>query len=412
VHNTQELRTIAVDTASRVAEIFLRRFGHACAGIARAPGRVNLLGEHVDYNDGFVLPAATDRATYVAFAASDSQESQLWAQDYQQETRFSPQSLQEKRSIAGTDLPAWGKYPAGVAWALMQASLPVSGLKAAYASDVPRGAGLSSSASVELAFAMAWLHIGAASLAPMELARLCQQAENRYVGVNCGIMDQAASACSEHGRVMHLDCRSLEYQTLPLPEGVVIVVADSGVRHTLAGSAYNDRRAVCEQAVALLKRHLPGIRALRDVSPADFNRLAPDMPHEVQMRARHVVQEIDRTQRAVKLLRSGDMRAFGALMNECHASLRDLYEVSCPELDVLTSVAQSLTGCYGARLTGAGFGGCTVNLVEGTQANAFVQALRRGYKASAQRHAEIYICTASQGANILTPSELAGQKMT
>jgi galactokinase len=390
-----------MDTASRLADTFRLRFGRPCAGTARAPGRVNLLGEHVDYNDGFVMPVATDRATYVAFAASDAQEITLWAEDYQQQVRILLANLQDKHAADGMPLPQWARYPAGVAWSLTEASVSVPGLQAAYGSDVPRGAGLSSSASVELAFAMAWMKVGGASLAPMELARLCQRAENKYVGVNCGIMDQAASACSEAGRVMLLDCRSLEYQTLPMPEGTVIIVADTGVRHALTGSAYNDRRSACEQAVEMLRHDLPGISALRDVSPEEFDHLAPKLPREIQMRARHIVEEIDRTRRAVPLLRSGDVQAFGGLMNECHASLRDLYQVSCPELDVMAGIAQQLPGCYGARLTGAGFGGCTVNLVEHRSADAFADALARGYQAATQRRPEIYVCTASRGANII-----------
>jgi len=394
-------RTITVDAERRVVDIFHRRFGRAFAGIARAPGRVNLLGEHVDYNDGFVLPAATDRSTYVAFSASDSDESTMWAEDYQQEARFSSTTLLEKRDLNGGLLSDWARYPAGVAWSLMQAGVKPDGLQAAYASDVPRGAGLSSSASVELAFALAWTHASGTSKPPMELARICQRAENSYVGVNCGIMDQAASACGQEGRVLLLDCRTLEYQALPLPAGTKIVVADTGVRHSLASSAYNDRRAACEQAVALLKHDLPAIHALRDVRLEDFDRLAPKLPPEIEMRARHVVEEIERTRRAVPMLRSGDVAAFGGLMNDCHASLRDLFQVSSPELDTMVEIAQALPGCYGSRLTGAGFGGCTVNLVQSEKINAFVDALARGYLSATQRQPEIYVCTASRGACIL-----------
>jgi galactokinase len=389
------------DTPRRVADVYRSRFGIDCQAVARAPGRVNLLGEHVDYNDGFVLPAATDRATYVAFGRAEADVTTLWAEDFQQESRFSHAKLPDKRTADGAPMQPWARYPAGVAWSLKEAGLPVVGMRAVYASDVPRGAGLSSSASVELAFAIAWMHLADRSLPPMELARLCQRAENQYVGVNCGIMDQAASACAEQDRVMHLDCRSLEYQSLPLPENVVIIVADTGVRHSLVGSAYNDRRAACEQAVELLKAHLPGIRALRDVSPEDFNRLAGQLPPEVEKRARHVVEEIERTRKAELLLRSGDIGAFGQLMNACHASLRDLYEVSCPELDIMAGIAQPIRGCFGSRLTGAGFGGCTVNLVERGAADAFVRALRYAYEQEAKRRAEIYVCTASRGAGIL-----------
>ena len=280
---------------------------------------------------------------------------------------------------------------------------PIRALDAVFASEVPRGAGLSSSASVELAFAAAWQSVAEWSLSPMELALLCQRAENQYVGVNCGIMDQATSACGEQGRVLLLDCRSLQFRTLPLPAGVVIIVADTGIRHALAASAYNNRRAACEEAVRLLRQDLPGIKALRDVDLEAFNRLANRLPREVEIRARHVVEEIDRTQRAVPLLEGGDVQAFGGLMNACHVSLRDLYEVSCPELDALAGIAQSLEGCFGARLTGAGFGGCTVNLVEGDAAPGFVEQLGAAYQEQTRRRAEIYVCAPSAGASVLHP---------
>lgn len=355
----------------------------------------------MDYNDGFVLPVATDRATYLAFAPSEAEHSTVWAEDFQQRAYFSLESLLTGSGIDGSHLPQWARYPAGVAWSMMQQDLSVRSLEAVYASDVPRGAGLSSSASVELAFAIAWSQYTGAAPSPMALAQLCQRAENQYVGVNCGIMDQAASACSEAGRVMLLDCRSLEYQFLPLPEAIAIIVADTGVRHTLAGSAYNDRRAACEQAVALLRRDLPGIRALRDVSLPDFDRLAPQLPPEIEMRARHVVEEIERTRRSVPLLQAGEIDAFGELMNACHASLRDLYEVSCAELDAMASIGQSLPGCYGSRLTGAGFGGCTVNLVERRRTESFVDSLAAGYEAAIGSRPEIYVSSASHGAGLL-----------
>ncbi len=390
-----------LEIRARVSLAFREKFGHPCAAIARAPGRVNLLGEHVDYNDGFVLPAAIEQSTYVAFAPALSDQSTLWALDFDAHTTFDRQSLQTKSEVDGTDLPSWARYPAGVAWSLLGDGHAIGAIDAVFASEVPRGAGLSSSASVELAFAAAWQWEADWSLSPMQLALLCQRAENRYVGVNCGIMDQAASACGQQGRLLLLDCRSLEYRTLPLPAGVVVVVADSGVRHALTSSAYNDRRAACEEAVRLLREDLPQIVALRDVDLHTFDRLAHKLPHEVEMRARHVVEEIDRTGRAVPLLEVGDVPAFGQLMNACHVSLRDLYEVSCPELDTLVSIAQSLEACYGARLTGAGFGGCTVNLVEGRRAADFSQRLGQAYEAQSHRRAEIYLCAPSAGASVL-----------
>lgn len=389
-----------MDLRTRVESLFTKKFGHACAGIARAPGRVNLLGEHVDYNEGWVFPAAIDRATYVAYSRADSSHCTVWAADYDDRAAFTPQGLPASRLPARAQKPDWARYPAGVAWALLDRGLMVEGIEAVFASDVPRGAGLSSSASVELAFGTVWNALGDLGLPPMQLALLCQRAENLYVGVNCGIMDQAASACGERDRVLWLDCRSLDYQALPLPESVAIIIADTGVRHALSASAYNNRRASCEQAVRLLREDLQGISALRDVAVTDYNALASKLPPEVQKRARHVVEEIERTRQAPELLDRGDLAGFGALMNACHASLRDLYEVSCPELDTMVRIAQSIGGCYGARLTGGGFGGCTVNLVERGHADEFIDVLASGYEKEIGVHPEIYVCQASAGAGL------------
>ncbi|MCX6066012.1 MAG: galactokinase, partial [Chloroflexi bacterium] len=348
---------------NKVLDTFREKFGTAPAFFARAPGRVNLLGEHVDYNDGFVLPAAIDRATYIAFSLADSDFSTLWAADFGQRAVFSPQTLATKTQPDGSALPDWASYPAGMLWALTEAGLNAPSMNAVFASDVPRGSGLSSSASVEMAFGVAWQKLGGWEISPMELAQLGQKAENKYVGVNCGIMDQFASACGQVDRLLYLDCRSLHWQTVSLPSNVSIVVADTTIRRKLTTGEYNLRRDACEEAVRLLKPDLPQITALRDVSVADFNRLSAKLPELVEKRARHVVEEIERSRQAVSLLENGQLAQFGRLMNDCHASLRDLYAVSCPELDVMVRLAQALPGCYGARLTGAGFGGCTVNLV-------------------------------------------------
>jgi galactokinase len=397
------IRKQPLDIELRISELFRNKFGHAHAYRGRAPGRVNLLGEHVDYNDGFVLPAAIDRATYIAFSPADSENTTLWAADFDGMASFSAQTLNSKTQLDGSPLPAWAKYPAGVAWALSNKDLAIKGMNAVFTSEVPRGAGLSSSASVELSFAIAWMNLGGWQLPPMELALLCQKAENQYVGVNCGIMDQFAAACGEKDRLLVLDCRTLEYRSLPLPDRVVVVIADTTVRHSHTTSAYNDRRAACEEAVRILNQVLPGIRSLRDVSIADFEKYSSRLPSEVEMRARHVVEEIDRTERAVKLLESGDVTGFGRLMNACHISLRDLYEVSCPESDTMVRIAQSIEGCYGARQTGGGFGGCTVNLVEREKAQNFVKSLATEYISQTGLHPEIYICAASAGASILYP---------
>ena len=382
-------------------QAFQNRFSQLPLYVARAPGRVNLLGEHVDYNDGFVLPAAIDRATCIAFSPSSTDRTTLVAADFGEEAQFTGATLAGKMQPDGSPLPEWALYPAGTAWALGEAGLATPAMLATFSSDIPRGSGLSSSASIEMAFGVAWSRLGGWSRTPMQLALLGQKAENRYVGVNCGIMDQFASACGQADRLMLLDCRSLEYRSLPLPENSVIVVADTTVRRKLTSGEYNDRRAACEEAVRLLSCDLPGIQALRDVSVETFNRLSNTLPVTVEKRARHVVEEIERTRQAIPMLEQGQTHEFGRLMNACHISLRDLYEVSIPELDTMVQIAQSLPGCFGARLTGGGFGGCTVNLVSSDQAEAFALALGPEYERRTGLHPEIHICKASQGAGLL-----------
>jgi galactokinase len=384
-----------------VKQIFHQRFGKDPTHLALAPGRVNLLGEHVDFNDGFVLPAAIDRATYIAFSAADLDRTTLVAADFAEESTFTPASIPAKNNANGNPLVEWARYPAGVAWALTEANLTTPAMNAVFASDVPRGAGLSSSASVEMAFAVAWSVLGGWILPPLQRALLGQKAENKYVGVNCGIMDQFASACGLSNKLLLLDCRSLEWQALPIPQDVAIVIADTSVRRKLTTSGYNERRQACEDAVKILAQNLPGIEALRDVSVDNFNRLCNQLPALVEKRARHVVEEVDRTLRAIPLLKQGNIQEFGQIMKQCHASLRDLYEVSIPELNVMVEIANSLPGCYGARLTGAGFGGCTVNLVKRSAAGSFSAQLASRYQSQTGLKSEIYICHASDGARMI-----------
>ena len=390
-----------MEIIQRITNTFSKTFGAAPAHIARAPGRVNLLGEHVDYNDGLVMPAAIDRATYIAFSPTDSSQATLVAADLNQRASFSPQTIPSKTQTDSSALPDWAQYPAGVMWALLEEQLATPALNAVYASNVPRGSGLSSSASVEMAFMIAWQTLGGWTLPSMQRALLGQKAENQYVGVNCGIMDQFASACGVENNLLLLDCRSLEWKTIPLPEDISIVIADTTVRRKLTSGEYNKRRAACEEAVRLLQQDLRNIKSLRDVSVKDFNRFAKKLPDEVSKRARHVVEEIERSKQAEALLEAGNIQRFGELMNECHISLRDLYEVSCPELDTMVRVAQSLEGCYGARLTGAGFGGCTVNLVAREMADKFASSIARGYESKTSLNPEIYITRASNGTELL-----------
>ncbi len=390
-----------MDLVTQLIRVFQETYGSPPAHIVRAPGRVNLLGEHVDYNDGFVLPAAIDRATYLAFSPAGSPLSSILAMDMNDQAFLTLESARSRTQEAGAPLLEWMLYPAGVLWAIGEKGLDTSGIQAVFASNVPRGSGLSSSASVEMAFMLAWQALGGWTLPPMQRALLGQKAENQYVGVNCGIMDQFASACGVENSLLLLDCRSLEWKTIPLPEDVSIVIADTTVRRKLTSGEYNKRRSACEEAVRLLKEDLPDIRALRDVSVEEFNRYANKLPDEVAKRARHVVEEIERSRQAEPLLEAGNIEHFGALMNECHISLRDLYEVSCPELDVMVRVAQSLDGCYGARLTGAGFGGCTVNLVAREVASEFAASLAKGYEGETSLKPEIYITRASNGAELV-----------
>ena len=365
--------------------------------VSIAPGRVNLLGEHVDYNDGPVLPAAIDRTVKVYFRPRKDNQVRLVAQSLGNLTAsFSLDNLLEKRE----DLPAWAQYPAGVAWVLQGLGIPVGGLDGILVSDLPVGSGLSSSAAVEMAFAALWNHLGGGSVDMVTLVKAAQRAENEYVGVNCGIMDQFASGMGKAGHAILLDTRTLDWQPVPIPAHTMIVIADSGMRRSLHNSAYNERRAACELAVEICARHLPGIRALRDVTSREYQKIKPEIPPPADRHAQHVVEECERVDRAIPLLQAGDAAGFGKLMTECHASLRDLYEVSIPELDQLVDIAVHADGCYGARLTGAGFGGCTVNLVAEESVPDFIKKLETGYLAATGRTASVFPCKPSDGVRV------------
>jgi galactokinase len=381
-----------------LASRFVQMFGRLPRVETRAPGRVNLLGEHVDYNQGVVLPVAIDREVTLAAAPTSDGIVTLNALDLGEQVTFRLRDVDQKNDLSGNRLPGWALYPAGVAWALQQAGLSLCGMQAVYTSDIPIGAGLSSSAAVEVAFATTWQALSGWNIDKMTLAKYCQWAENNYVGVSSGLMDQFASACGVEGRVLCFDTRSLEWTPLELPQGTSIVIADSGIRHSLASSEYNNRRSACEQAVKLLRKYLPEINSLRDISTVEFAAYSTYLPAEVAKRAEHVVKEIHRVDQAIIALQRGDAQMFGGFMYASHKSLRDLYEVSIPELDSLVEIARGLPGIYGARLTGAGFGGCTVNLIQENEAEAFMQGLVEGYQKRTRREASVYLCQASAGA--------------
>ncbi|HSB65385.1 MAG TPA: galactokinase [Anaerolineales bacterium] len=377
---------------------FRQIYGRQPTVVSRAPGRVNMLGEHVDYNQGVVMPAAIDRAVTLAAAPSEDGIVTLNALDLIAKTSFRLSEIHQRCDVDGKPLAGWALYPAGVAWSLLQAGASLNGMEVVFTSDVPIGAGLSSSAAVEVAFATTFQAISGFSMDRLTMARLCQKAENEYVGVSSGLMDQFASAFGVEGHVLCFDTRSLEWETYALPAHTAIVIADSGIRRSLANSAYNARRSACEQAVELLKRYLPGIQSLRDVSTVELAAYSTYLPPEIARRAEHVVKEIHRVEQATIALKRGDAQLFGGYMFASHKSLRDLYEVSLPELDSLVEIARRLPGIYGARLTGAGFGGCTVNLVEEKQADSFIQALQAGYRMKTGRETTVYLCRASDGA--------------
>lgn len=365
--------------------------------IVRAPGRVNLIGEHTDYNDGFVLPAAIDRDVTMAVRARPDRTVRVFSLDYGEGTEFTLDDIQYDH------VHTWTNYIRGTLNVLMKRGFPVRGMDMVVSGDVPRGAGLSSSAAIETATAVAARTVGGFALAGPELALACQEAENQFVGVKCGIMDQFASALGRAGYALFIDCRSYDYQLVPVPPGYRIVICDSGVRRGLRDSEYNLRRAQCEEAVKLLKADLPNIRALRDVSTDEFEALKGKLPDAVRRRAAHVINENERVLKGVEALRQGRVDEFGRLMKESHASLAELFEVSCPELDMLVELANSCPGVAGARMTGAGFGGCTVNLVREDVVDGFAETVMSEYvkrvspsRLSAQP--QVYVCRAEDGA--------------
>ena len=372
-----------------VAE-FERRFGAPPSVVVRAPGRVNLIGEHTDYNDGFVLPMAIDRAVWIAARPRPDRRVVVHSVNMDRSVSFALDGLENTGA-------GWAEYLKGVAWALSEAGHRLRGWEGVIAGDVPIGAGLSSSAALEMAAARLFAALSNLPWDPVGMARLGQRVENRWVGVNCGIMDQMASAAGQAGHALLIDCRSLETQPVPLPPDTVVVVLDTATRRGLVDSAYNARRAQCEAAARFF-----GVAALRDVSLARFEQEADALDEVTRRRARHVITENARTLQAVEAMRQGDAAALGRLMDASHASLRDDFEVSSPALDAMVACARRSAGCYGARMTGAGFGGCAVALVRAATAEAFVQQVVTCYLATTGRTPQVYVCRATDGAEMVS----------
>jgi len=366
------------------------QYGHAPSIIVAAPGRVNLIGEHTDYNDGFVLPVAIDRYVVIAAASRDDGQVHLHSVDFEQDSSFCLDT------ITRDDEARWSNYSRGVASVLQGSGYELRGMDAALVGNVPIGAGLSSSAAIEVATAYVFQMLGDLPLDLVSLAKLCQRAENEFVGVNCGIMDQFISALGKAQHALLIDCRSLEYRLVPLPPGMSLVICDSRVKRDLVSSAYNERRSQCETGARLL-----GASSLRNVEWSTFEKRQDELPVLVRRRCRHVISENRRVLDAVAALEKGDLIAFGALMNQSHESLRDDYQVSCPELDTLVKAAREVEGVFGSRMTGAGFGGCTVTAIRPEAADSFRAHVSGKYEAATGLAPAIYVCRAEDGVQVL-----------
>ncbi len=366
----------------------------APAQVFSAPGRVNLIGEHTDYNEGFVLPMAIERRTYVAGAPNGSSHIRVKSLTLGQNFDFDLKHPGPKRR------GSWLDYVEGTARALLDRAIPVVGCDLLIDSNVPTGAGVSASAALELAVGIALSMLsGTADPDRVKLALAGQAAEHQYVGTMCGIMDQYIAAMGQEDAALLIDCRTLETQSVPIRLGdVSVLICDTRVKHELSSSEYNLRRAECLRASNILAKSLPGVRSLRDVTVADFGRFATELPGVVRSRCRHVVTENARTLAAVEALTAGDLAQMGRLMTESHVSLRDDYQVSCEELDVAVDIAIAQPGVYGSRMTGGGFGGCTVTLVDNAAIESVHGAVKQAFTARGWKEPELFASHACQGA--------------
>jgi galactokinase len=374
---------------------FEKLFGD-CPKIFRAPGRVNLIGEHTDYNDGFVMPAAVGFSTYVAIAARPDRKLVIHSEELPGSFEFDLDNLPQQRT------GAWCDYVVGVASVLKQRGHKLHAASLLVHGEVPIGAGLSSSAAVEVASALALISLGQTQMPLPEVAQICQQAENSFVGARVGIMDQFVSCMAKARHAFLLDCRSLEFQFVPITEGIRLVVCNTMVRHDLATGAYNTRREQCEEGTRYFAKWDSNVRALRDVSAELLDKHIHEVPATIAKRCMHVVRENQRTLDAGRALTEGNLDRIRKLMRESHNSLRDLYEVSCRELDIMVDTAEGLPGFSGGRMTGGGFGGCTVNLVREEYAEDFAQQIADGYREATGITPHVYLCSAEDGAAELT----------
>ena len=398
---TQEFK---MPTPAALAALHFDTYGLP-AQLFSAPGRVNLIGEHTDYSDGFVMPAAIDFSTLIGISGRTDGRFEAYSLNFEERISeplesFAMRRFEQLRKGAETH---WADYPLGVLWALREHGVPVKdGFSMTIAGDVPLGAGLSSSASLEVSTAFAVLGCTSFELPLSKIAQLCRRAENEFVGANVGIMDQFVSCRGAADHAVMIDCRSLQYILVPIPSNVRLVICNSMVKHAHATSGYNTRRAEIEEGTGILKAHRPEIKALRDATVEDLAKWGAEMPPNVLRRCRHVITENARVLAGVESFEAGDLVRFGELMREAHLSFRDDFEASCREIDILVELANGQAGCYGARLTGGGFGGCTVNLVAAENAVEFVEAMGAGYRSATGITGEIYTSRASAGAHAVS----------
>ena len=377
-------------------DAFKKVFGAAPTHGVRAPGRVNLIGEHTDYNHGFCLPMAIERDVRIVFAARKDRTVRMVSLQQHEMATFELGETIPKATSSGT---RWADYVKGCAQTLLGEHLVLRGVDMAITGDVPLGSGLSSSAALEVATMHALLTAAGLHKSGETIARLAQRAENEYVGTKCGILDQLSSACANVGQAMLMDCRTLALTPAPLPKGVAIVIADTGKRRGLVDSAYNERRAQCEAGAQALS-----VSHLRDVTLHGLWQAtqAGKLTALARMRCEHVIAENGRTQAAFACLKAGDAVALGQLMDQSHADLRDKFQVTCPELDDMAAIARALPGCLGSRMTGAGFGGCTVSLVTEETVKTFVPLLTERYLALHDLPVAVYVTGAASGAGVLS----------
>jgi len=387
----------APEPVRRLLAAFAQAFGPGQVSVAEAPGRVNLIGEHTDYNGGYVLPIAIDRAIRIACRKTPGRTVDLVSLDFDGRAHFDLSAIAFHKDVH------WLNYPQGVARMLLDEGYALSGFQGVIQGDVPVGAGLSSSAAFEVASALAFCLVSDVEIEPRSMAQLCQRAENEFVGVRCGIMDQFVCLFGRKDRAVLLDCTTLEHRLVPLDgRQAKIVVCDTGVRHSLASTEYNKRRGECERAFEILSTRMPGINTYKDVTPASLEKHADALDRALLMRARHVVMEDQRVLDSVAALGRGDLGEFGRLLDASHDSLRDDYQVSCPELDLMVDLAREVEGTYGSRMTGGGFGGCTVSLVVPHRVDAFREHVAAAYRKQTGVAPAIYVSEAAPGATSAT----------